>query len=202
MKPFFEVAKKEPAKTIRLVNIEDGQILLVHEKDDEFTEKPAGWGLPGGKLDSKATVEELLASIGRFLPVYGRVPLDQVESMLEKILDFVTDMDLRVFLVGVKEGVEETGLVIRPEKELFSRKNAPDHESVVLDSRVLGGQLSTHSVETDDCRRFPLEALPLGIYHSHFRMIQRAVQEMGLQNQVQTISPEPELQEEKEEEKK
>ncbi|MDO8495591.1 MAG: hypothetical protein Q7S32_03710 [bacterium] len=170
---------KPKAITVRLVVIEDDQVLLVHEKGDQFSSKPAGWGLPGGGLDGK-NAEELVMSIRRFLPIQSRVPPEQVEAMMFTILDFTTDIALDVFLVGVKEGIEETGLVIRPEKKLFEIQNSPEHTIVVVRGNILGGTLSTRNTETDDCRWFSLETLPQGLYVSHERMIRRTMNILSL----------------------
>ncbi|MBI2676683.1 MAG: hypothetical protein HYX21_01850 [Candidatus Yanofskybacteria bacterium] len=177
------VQKPEMHKTVRLVVIEEGKVLLVHERGGEFTVKPAGWGLPGGGVDGK-TEQDLVGTILKFLPIYCRVPVGKTEEVFADIMNISTAMELPVFLVGVKEGIEETGLIIRPERKLFEKKDAPDHVVVVVNGKILGGELSTRSTETDDCRWFSLSALPAGLYVSHFSMIKRSVNILGLDYEV------------------
>lgn len=178
-----KVEKVEIHQTVRLVVIESGKILLVHERGGEFARKPAGWGLPGGGVDGK-NAQELAGAILRFLPIYCNIHSDEKEKTFNDVVDFHTDIDLRVFLVGMKEGIEETGYIIRPEKRLFEKKDAPDHAVVVVGGRILGGELSVKSVETDDCRWFLLSALPAELYVSHFSFIKRSVKIMGLDHEV------------------
>lgn len=182
--PIEEKGQKfETHQTVRLVVIEDGKVLLVHEKNDGFDSKPAGWGLPGGGVDGK-TEQELVELIFRFLPVYSRIPVDKIRETFENVVNFSTDMDLRIFLVGVKEGIEETGLIIRPERKLYEKKDAPDHTVIVVNGKILGGKISTISTETDDCRWFSLSVLPAKLYVSHFSMIKRSVNILGLKDEV------------------
>lgn len=190
-------------KTVRLLirrKVEGReQILLVHEKDERNQKdetgqggKPGGWSLPGGGIKKSET--EILKEIQNLLAAFVRIskedggdrPLTKKEydAYYELFLDIPPFTELKIILTVVKEGVEETGLFIRPVRELV-REDTPNgrngHQTVLLDCEVLVGILQTHSIETDDARWFDVDdlpegPLPNGLYKSHRPWIERGLE--------------------------
>lgn len=204
-------------KTVRLFLVrkveEREQILLVHEKDERAQKdengqsgKPGGWSLPGGGIKKSET--EILKEIQNLLAAQVRAPKEsggdrplsrkEYDFYYEMFLDTPPFTELKVILTAVKEGMEETGLFVRPLRELF-REATPNskngHHSVFLACEVLAGILQPHSVETDDARWFDVERLPEGrlpdgLYKSHRPWIERGLE----------LFRHPEIEEQQEEE--
>lgn len=215
--PPHKEKKKEKNQTIRLfIFKEEGgkkEILLVHEKgdqkenslgrEDELEEKekgetnsekeseeekgkPPGWGLSGGGVNGKRE-QETIDAILNFLPVYAKIPSEQVANVFADLLRSApATMDLIVCLVGIKEGIEETGFAVSPQQVLFKRSKI-DHEDVVVEGKIIAGELMARSMETDDCRWFPLDSLPKDIYESHLRMVIRSFYQMGMPEAVKLV---------------
>lgn len=164
------------------------EIKTEEEEPEEEKGKPPGWGLSGGGVNGKRE-QETIDAILNFLPVYAKVPGEQVTNVFAELLRSApATMDLIVCLVGIKEGIEETGFAVSPQRVLFKKnKRFRDHEDILVEGKIIAGELMTRSMETDDCRWFPLDALPKEIYESHFRMIIRAFYEMGLPEAVKLV---------------
>ena len=187
-------------KTVRLlirrrVGSEE-QILLTHEKDERAKKdergqsgKSGGWSLPGGGI--KKQEKEIFEEIKKLHAVQLRFPKEgggdrhasqeEYAKYLEVFLGFNDPpvSELKVILTAVKEGLEESGLLIKPVYELF-REPTPNsfnnHELVLLDCEVVAGLLQTRSIETDDCRWFGTEKLPDGLYRKHGPWIKRGLE--------------------------
>lgn len=153
----------------------ENKILLVHEKGDDGNDgKPPGWGMPGGGVDDK-TEEEMLEQIIKFLPVYSRIPMgEELEKMINEILNFKIVVDPKISWTCVKEGIEETGLVIRPERHLFMEPTNFYHGVEIIEGAVIAGKLSRKRLDIDDCGWFPIHDLPKGTYPSHRYRINKA----------------------------
>jgi len=167
------------------------QILLVHEKDEKTHKdergrsgKPGGWSLPGGGIKSEedeiwAEIEKLLASHVRLSKGNGADrPLSPAEyakyyKMIEE--GFPIFSEVKVRLTAIKEGIEETGLLVKPLRELFREPTLGsfnNHENVFLECEEVAGLLQIHSSETDDAWWFdednlPTGSLPVGLYKRH-----------------------------------
>ncbi len=147
------------------------QILLVHEKGEVAAGgKPAGWGLPGGGV--KSHEGDIFTQITKILPVEVRIPAEgggvrlMTETEYVSFLKMVTELpcisEPKVLLTAVKEGIEETGFLLKPVRELFREPTRGDHEVILVDCEIIIGRLSKHSTETDDVDWFELENLPQG----------------------------------------
>jgi 8-oxo-dGTP pyrophosphatase MutT (NUDIX family) len=167
--------------TVQALIVRDDRILLVHERGDEKkahgtlhalkTEKPPGWGMPGGGVDK--TKEDLLKQISRFLPVYK---LNEEKFLA---MPYNPGVGIEIFLTLIKECIEETGLLVCPKRVLFIQKISSDHEVIVMGAEILDGEVKKRSIEIDDCDWFPLGQLPEGIYQSHRRRISHALRKQG-----------------------
>lgn len=183
-----------PSKTMTvqlLVTDEKDRILLVHERGEgvparrakpQIGSKPAGWGLPGGGIDEKKNEQQLLEQIMKFLTVY------RIEERCFKEMPYAEEIDLRLYLTAVKEGIEETGLLIYPVTILLEEPNSPSHMVVVMSGQFLAGEIQKRSIETDDCGWFNLEHLPHGIYQSHIKRILRGFKVLGRDDLVHKIT--------------
>ena len=159
------------------------KVLLVHEKGDEeegtkgqTTEgkKPPGSGLPGGGVDENKSEEYLAGRILRSL-----LPIYKIEERFFREMPYNAEIELKLFLTAVTEGIEETGLLIRPVRILFDEKNGPRHEVIVALGQVIAGRISKRSIETDGCDWFDLYGLPWDTYYSHVWRIIRALKVLG-----------------------
>lgn len=189
-------------RTIQLFVLEGDKVILVHDKGDDkpayndltgefvtkkhagsknhvsdssfIDNKPPGWGLPGGGVDQGRSNEELYRQILRFLPVF------RIDESIFLNMPVNEAIDLKAFLVAIKEGIEETGLLICPLKTLFEERNAKNHKVIVVEGKVLGGHINKRSMETDDCDWFELGHIPEGTYRSHIGRILKALKSLGL----------------------
>ena len=204
--------------TVQLVVLEEGKILLVHNK--KYGKKPSGWGMPGGGVPNGSEAEispAIYKGIARFLthPGYKLMGENEFE---EKVVCRQTEIESpKIFLGSVKEGIEETGFILFPERTLFvesissqnhnhDRSHNPRSIStndptrnqvhVILASRVLDcGELIKKTIETDDAKWFRLDELPNGlslvdrIYPSHFERVKRAIEilDIGIEVKVAEI---------------
>lgn len=184
MRRFFKNFKNGE-KTVQNFILKDGKVLLVHERGEPGEGgKPSGWGLPGGGVGVARTEEQILNQICKSLPVFGGIPLEKLDQTMKTILDWEWNgEDLKVFLTAILEGLEETGFLIKPVRELLSEENAPGHQVVVVEGVIVLGELCRHSAETDDCAWFDLDRLPEGVYNSHIRRIAKARQIIEQQEQ-------------------
>ncbi|MBI2063817.1 MAG: hypothetical protein HYT65_02395 [Candidatus Yanofskybacteria bacterium] len=175
------------ARTIQLFTFDpDSQkVLLVHEKGDEKAgtkelgtkgKKPAGSGLPGGGVDENKSEEILYERILRsLLPVY------RIDEIFFREMPWDAEVELKLFLTAITEGIEETGLLIRPTRILFEDGNSfnHNHKVIVALGQVIAGNISKRSIETDGCDWFDTCSLPWDTYHSHVRRIIRALKVLG-----------------------
>ncbi len=86
--------------------------------------------------------------------------------------------DMLNYITIVREALEETGLLVLPVRELFYntvKRSEREHTVVVLKCVIIAGKIDPRSIETDDCRWFPLNALPADLYRSHFLRILKGV---------------------------
>lgn len=151
------------------------RILLVHDKA-KIGGKPAGWGLPGGKIEDFRTLENLVEQV-RLYGLYGDntiTPQDIDRVFYDK---GTTVEDPMIFLTGVKELVEESGYLGIPEQIIFIDRDGhnDEHEIVILKTNIIAGNLCQRSIETDDCRWFLTHSLPDNLYNSHYYRIQRSL---------------------------
>lgn len=177
-------------RTVQLFtyDFDSQKVLLVHEKGDEVAgtmgsgidgEKPAGSGLPGGGVDERKSEQVLLERILRaYLPVY------KIEERFFREMPFNAEIELKLFLTAVTEGIEETGLLICPVRFLFEEQNSPEHKIsehkvIVALGQIIAGSIQKKSIETDGCDWFDLRGLPWDTYRSHVRRIIRALKVLG-----------------------
>lgn len=183
--------------TVQNVVIENEKILLVHEKDHtgEGGRCP-GWNPFGGNTEGWS-VERTYRQIINFLPV-ERIPEQDFLNLLEIRLDddffswlwnhkdykkFMPEIGQLIFLTAIREGIEETGLLVRPTTVLFEeRTKSENHRLLVVHSERVSGMIQKRSLETDDCGWFELQVLPEGIYPSHRRRIALAVYKLGIRD--------------------
>lgn len=183
--------------TIQNVVIQEKEIILVHEKDhtDEGGRR-AGWNLFGGNTEGWS-IERTYRQIINFLPV-ERIPEQDFLNLLGIRLDddffswlwnhkdykkFMPEIGQLIFLTAIREGIEETGLLVKPKFILFEERTASEnHHLLVAHSEIVSGTIQKRSLETDDCGWFDLRALPEGIYHSHRRRIALAVYKLGIRD--------------------
>lgn len=167
------------------------EFLLVHEKERD---KPAGWGLPGGGL--REYEGDIFSQIKKLLPVEVRLPdgkdgyrvMDNAEyqSYLEMIQSFPKEMpalEPRIVLLAVKEGMEETGFLAKPVKELYRKpsNNGTGHEVILLDCEIITGRLSKRCSEIDDADWFAVDNLPEGdlpegMYSGHYSLLLKGIE--------------------------
>jgi hypothetical protein len=104
---------------------------------------------------------------------------NKVMSAAEEYMGCGDDQqDLLNYLTMIREGLEETGLLLCPVRELFServRRDEEDHAIVVIKNRIVAGSIDGRSIETDVCDWYPLDGLPADIYRSHYLRILRGV---------------------------
>lgn len=169
-------------RTVQLFVIDGEKLLLVHEKGDEEVEnvksnkgvKPPGSGLPGGGIDESKSEEYILSRLLRsLLPVY------RIDENLFRGMTFNQDIEPKLFLTAVTEGIEETGLLICPLRVLFEEQNSRDHKVVVALGAVLGGSIQQRSIETNGCNWFNIQNLPWDTYRSHVKRIIKALKVLG-----------------------
>lgn len=181
--------------SVQNVVINDGKILLVHEKDQTVEHKKrAGWGMFGGKTEGY-TVQSTVEQIIKFLPV-ERIPEEDFSELLKIRMDdnffswfwahreygqFMPEVGQLVFLTAIRESIEETSFLVHPKFVLFEETTkSEDHRLIVVSSEIVSGTMSKRSLETDDCEWFDLLELPEGIYPSHKRRIALAVCKLGI----------------------
>ncbi len=176
--------------TIQSVAIEDGKILLVHEKDhtDEGGRR-AGWNLPGGNTEGW-NIERTYRQIINFLPVevdpsfdenYFRQFLskDRMDNVFFSFFgahpdyrDQMSQIGQLVYLTSIREEIEETGLLTRPQSVLFEEPTRSEkHRLLVIHSVIVAGKPRERSLETDACGWFDPRNLPEGTFPSHRRRI-------------------------------
>lgn len=185
--------------TVQSVVIEDGKILLVHEKDHagEGGRRP-GWNLFGGNTE-EWTIERTYQQIINFLPI--EVDLSFDENYFRKFLSedrmdnlffsfFKNHPDYRnqmsqigqlVYLTSIREGIEETGLLTRPKLVLFEELTRSEkHRLLVIHSVNVAGKIRERSLETDGCGWFDPRHLPEETFPSHRRRIERVIPLLGI----------------------
>lgn len=183
--------------SVQNVVINDGKILLVHEKDQTIeNKKRAGWGMFGGKTEGY-TVNSTVEQIIKFLPI-ERIPEEDFSNFLEIRIDdcffswfwlhreyerFMPEIGELAFYTAIREGIEETSLLVRPKFVLFEEPTrSEDHRVIVVSSEIVSGTMNKRSLETDDCRWFDLLDLPEDIYISHKKRIALAVYKLGIRD--------------------
>ena len=178
---------KDCSRTVQLFtfDFDNQKILLVHEKGDEKTgakgpgpdvkiRKLAGSGMPGGGIDENKSEHYLAECIQKSL-----LPIYRISGTSFREMPCDAEMELKLFLTAVTEGIEETGLLICPVRILFEEINGPGHKVVVALGRVTAGSICKRSIETDGCDWFDLHNLPWDTYHSQVRRIIRALKVLG-----------------------
>ncbi len=170
------------SRTVQLFVLDGEKLLLVHEKGDEEVEgdksnksvKPPGSGLPGGGIDENKSEEYIVNRLRRsLLPVY------RIEENLFMNMPLNPDIESKLFLTAITEGIEETGLLICPTRVLFEEQNSPEHKVVVALGNVLGGSILKRSIETNGCDWFNFQNLPWDTYRSHVKRIIKAFKVLG-----------------------
>jgi len=169
------------------------EILLVHEKG-ETGGKPPGWALPGGNMllenhritgiyDAELVARDGMKQIEHYLSIF-EIPELEWKSVVEGIDEYLggtksSKENTLVWLTIVREVLEETGILGTPKRELFVDevfRGVEAHNVIVVNVEIgFEGKLSKRSMETDDCRFFPMNKLPRDIYQTHFSRICRAV---------------------------
>ena len=171
----------EPAEAITVQNLilrnNDSEILLVHDKGEPGG-KRSGYGMPGGSING-FTFESTLNQILKFLPVF-RIEFSDFRAVLET----ETGIDPLIFLTSLREGIEETGFLIRPIRVVLEEAtnrnlssliaNIP-HRVVVVQAEIVAGYINKRTVETDDCDWFSLSSLPQDLYRSHLERMKKAL---------------------------
>lgn len=177
---------------------QEKQILLVHEKDHtgEGGRHP-GWNLFGGNTEGWS-IERTYRQIINFLPVEVERDLD--EEFFKRFLNedkmdndffsfFWAHPEFRnlmpqigqlAYLTSVREGIEETGLLTRPELVLSEEKTRSEtHRLLVVNSEIIQGNIRKRSLETDGCEWFDPRNLPEDTFPSGRRRIALAVYKLG-----------------------
>lgn len=189
--------------TVQNVVIQDEKILLVHEKNhtDEGGRHP-GWNLFGGNT-AGWNIKNSYRQIINFLPVEVDINLD--EEFFSNFLDqdrmdndffsffgahkeycnFMPQIGQLIYLTAIREGIEETGLLVRPKSVLFEESTkSENHRLFVVHSEIVLGTKRKCSLETDDCGWFDLRNLPEGTFPSHRSRIALAVYKLGLRDKT------------------
>src|SRR3989338_7165083 len=188
--------------TVQNVVIQDGKILLVHEKDHagEGGRRP-GWNLFGGNTEGW-DINRTYRQIINFLPVEVDINLDEEffrnfirqERMDNEFFSFfrthkeygnyVTLLGSMVYFTAIREGIEETGLLVRPTAVLFEElTKSENHRLIVVHSEIVLGKIKKRSLETYDCGWFDLRNLPEGTFPSHRSRIALAVYKLGIRDE-------------------
>lgn len=155
----------------------DREILLVHDRGEPGRKRP-GYAMSGGSING-FTIESTIDQIFKFLPVY-RIEFQDFYTVLET----ETGMGSLIFLTSIREGIEETGFLIRPVRVVLEEasnrifasliSNA-SHKVVVVQAEIVAGNMQKRSIETDDCDWFPLSSLPRDTYRSHVERIKKVL---------------------------
>jgi 8-oxo-dGTP pyrophosphatase MutT (NUDIX family) len=200
-----DVEKFDLDQTVQTIVLDDyrqDEILMVYELGDPGG-KPAGWALgPGGKTlmehqikvekylpgrsfigDLKIVRDDTIRQIDFFLSQFGIDKADW-ETVKNHSGDYIggngnSDLeDGLIFLTAVREGLEEAGLLLDPQREVYCdivTRNGKSHKVRVLNSEVQSGNICRDSPEIGDCMWFPLNKLPRNTYPSHVTRLQIAI---------------------------
>ena len=117
----------------------EGKVLLVHERGDPGWQynngKKPGWGLPGGGVEEDENIADIYKEIMALLK--------QGHIFKEEILIYIPK-NSRFILAVIRETLEETGLLVQVERELF-REHYNTHDVIVYKSKIIAGILKKES---------------------------------------------------------
>lgn len=167
-----------------------GRFLLVHEVSDpnwrRKNGKPPGWGLPGGGVEPNESIQSISLEIIKLL---------KAQRMFRNELLLYIPKNDPFILAVIRETLEETGFLVRVEKEIFKEKHygrngdGNRHTVVLYKSEILSGELLKETPETDSAGWFFVNKLPRvdenlnrsdAIYCSEERRILQAVDILDL----------------------
>ncbi len=200
--------EEQKSATVQAFIYDDGNILLVHEReegalmedpgginppkrhDNSRRNKPSAWALPGGGVELGPPVEALIRKLIEFICVYKIAP--DLESARAELLRVIpesaeSDYEARLTLELIRECLLETGFLIKPVRQLFGHPNDSGHTVYVFHGQVIAGRLQHTSVETDDCRWFGLSELPTDLFHSHAVRINKAQSILGINTNTEEM---------------
>jgi 8-oxo-dGTP pyrophosphatase MutT (NUDIX family) len=178
------VKVKDLSITVHLLIEREGKLLLVFNRR-EPRGKPAGWGLPGGgilpeeirnitelDLSFDKLAQDALSNIRGLMPKSG-VSLADLNSIINArpdshLMNWLNDqLSLLIFLTAIREGIEETGLLLLPERIVWEGAVSMDHKVVIVKASVVAGRIVPGKAEIDDCDWFERGNLPEQFYLSH-----------------------------------
>ncbi|MDP3954652.1 MAG: hypothetical protein Q8Q06_04560 [bacterium] len=146
------------------------------------SKKRSAWGFPGGKVGDLDMTKRLIQN---FLPV----EIYKGQSNEKAIMNFQKDaprekssilMD-ELFYGAIKEGIEELGVLVFPERNLLMDKTNSSHIFVLVYAPVARGEVSVkRTLETETARWFDLDGLPLNMYPSHIERLDRVANALGI----------------------
>lgn len=161
-----------------------GRLLLVHERGDgKPNGKPPGWGMAGGGVEPEENVADIYREIIAMLKK-GHIFKDEV-------LIYIPKND-RYILAAIRETLEETGFLVRVERELFQELHS-NHAVIIYQSKIIDGALKKESPETDNADWFFYDELPQidfsldqskAIYPSEERRILKAIEVLGIKEEL------------------
>lgn len=183
-------------KTVKVVVVREGKILLVHELGKP-NRKPPGWGLPGGGIFPDPTGKvisldelryEIRAQISELIKISG---IDLSKKVPDSEFNMNDEIEEIIFLVALKEVLEETHLFVLPRRIMFRMpKGNFGYENVYIQGELVDGTIIKSTSETDDCDFFPPDMLPNGLYPNHAGAIYRALYFFDLSPEVIRIGGE------------
>lgn len=179
------VIRQGRKKTVKvLIFNKYGQLLLVHEKGERHG-KPPGWGLPGGGVEPDETIEGIYKEI---------IALLREHAMFKNELLIYIPRDNPETLAVIRETLEETGFLVRVEREvLHEEKPENNHALILFKCAVIDGELKKSSVETDDSGWFFFDVLPevdvdmdlsKAVYSAEKNRIIQAVENLGIREDL------------------
>lgn len=172
--------------TVHVLAKKDGEVLMVSNKP-EVGGKPAGWGFPGGSIltdeqkkrfgdfQFEELVDSALSHIKEFMGRYD-IPPHYLEGVLSSTSGIIRDegdlVGVLIYLTAIREGLEETGLLFRPQSIAFDEMVAMDHRVVTVTAEIVAGEIVKVTDETNDCAWVDPNNLPEGSYRSHARRLE------------------------------
>ena len=135
-----------------IVRDEEGRFLLVHEMEEGGVGRPAGWNQPGGRIEAEESKEKMRKEIARF---------PHRDALYEHLDRTIQDGLDRCFMGATREVLEETGYLVRINRELCPlREEYAEHEVRVYDGEVVVGELVKRSPETNNAGWFLPSEMP------------------------------------------
>ena len=188
------------SRTVKMLIVDPktGKIILVYDKAKE-NGKHEAWGLPGGGIPEKDGEAEdirkrLENQVLNFLPVdvyrenmsrealKRRLWLDWEEA--DRSYGGVKVSDSLIFWTAIKEGIEETGLLLFPCDVLLVDQIRPDHDFILVHAKTITGRLDGRGCDTKKADWFDVCSLPRNIHKSHPGKIKRGLRALGVDARV------------------